>query len=183
MKVGVFNYLSHKNLLYDWHTENVEAIIEIVSMDPSEIGFNCRLYKHGSSLSETFLGITVYNIVKISVSYLQASISHGNYKYLYDKFTLVPQVTFLTRIGNISANVMSIMSHESQEPGMHVTNRLWAHQSNFIEILLLWVLMIKSGHNFAHAMTAHDQWHFFFDKLFLTQCIYSTERSQHSYKL
>ena len=38
----------------------------------------------------------------------------------------------------------------------HFTNRLWAHNPNLVKLctVLIWNLMIRSGHNFAHAMTA-----------------------------
>ena len=45
--------------------------------------------------------------------------------------------------------------------GTHFTKGLWAHNSNLVKILvaLILILMILSGHNFAHAMAAELSWH------------------------
>ena len=53
-------------------------------------------------------------------------------------------------------------------PGTHYTNGLWAHNPNFlykkekksnIQVVLMWIVVIHSGHNFAHATTAELSWH------------------------
>ena len=46
-------------------------------------------------------------------------------------------------------------------PGTTFTKSLWAHNSNLAEIYvaLMWIIMIISGQNFAHAMTAELSWH------------------------
>ena len=38
---------------------------------------------------------------------------------------------------------------------------LWAHNPNFLKVhvAVMWKLIIQSGHNFAHAMTAELSWH------------------------
>ena len=42
-----------------------------------------------------------------------------------------------------------------------ITNSLWAHNWNLVKILfvLILILMIQSGHNYAHVMTAQLSWH------------------------
>ena len=46
-------------------------------------------------------------------------------------------------------------------PGFCFTQRFWAHNPNLakIYVALTWKIMIRSGHNFAHAMTAERSWH------------------------
>ena len=41
-------------------------------------------------------------------------------------------------------------------PGDHFTKQLWAHYSNLVKMhfALIWILTIRSGHNFAHVTTA-----------------------------
>ena len=42
----------------------------------------------------------------------------------------------------------------------HFTKGLWAHNSNLVKIYALtWKIIIQSGHNFTHFMTAELSWH------------------------
>ena len=45
--------------------------------------------------------------------------------------------------------------------GTCFTNNLWAHNRNLVKInvVLFWKIMMRSGHNFAHIMTAKLLWH------------------------
>ena len=45
-------------------------------------------------------------------------------------------------------------------PGACFTRALWAHNTNIVIIhaTLNWIIMIKSGHNFAHVMTCAKLW-------------------------
>ena len=46
-------------------------------------------------------------------------------------------------------------------PGAHSTKGLWAHNWNLMQIIILviMILIIQSGHNFAHVTTAQLLWH------------------------
>ena len=47
------------------------------------------------------------------------------------------------------------------EPGSHLIKGLWAHNPNFVNILVAhtWQIIIRSGHDFAQATTAQLSWH------------------------
>ena len=49
----------------------------------------------------------------------------------------------------------------TREPGTPITNGLWAHNANLvnIELVLTWIIITQSGHNFVHATTAELSWH------------------------